>query len=69
MRIPVQIRDASIVLTRVKHNKVKQCADGEASPNPQIVVHLHLADRHPLEISSNGVHLTLVNTDSTVPNE
>ena len=69
VRVPVQISDASIVLTSVENDKVKQCTNGEASPNSQIVVHLNLADRHPLEISSNSVHLSLVNTDSTISNE
>ena len=69
MCIPVQIRDGSIVVTSVKHNEVKQCADGKASPYPQIVVHFNLADRHPLKVRSNSVHLSLVDTDSTIPNE
>ena len=67
--IPVQISDGPIVLTSVEHDEVKQCADGKASPNPQIVVHLNLADRHPLEISSNSVHLSLVNTNSPIADE
>ena len=69
MCVPVQISDASIVLTGVKYDQVKQCADRKASPNPQIVVHLDLADRHPLEVSSNSVHLSLVNANSTISNE
>ena len=69
MSIPVQIGDGPIVLTSVKHDKVKERADREAPPNPQIVVHLNLANRHPLEVRPNSVHLSLVNADSTIPDK
>lgn len=39
MCIPVKIGDRSIVLTSVKHDEIKQCADRKASPNSQVVVH------------------------------
>ena len=69
MCIPVQIGDGSIVVTSIKHYKVKQCTDRKASPNSQIVIHFNLANWHPLKVSSNSVHLSLVDTDSAIPNK
>lgn len=69
VRVPIEIGDRPIVLSGIEHDEIKQRADGEAAPNPQIIVHLHLADRHPLKIGSYGVHLPLINTDATVLDE
>lgn len=46
VRVPVQVGDGAVVLTRVEHDQVKEIAKAEISPDAQIVVHFHLADRH-----------------------
>lgn len=69
VRVPIQVGDGSIVLTGVKHDQVNQGADGEGSPDTQIVIHFHLSNGHPLEVRSDGIHLSLVNTDASVLDE
>lgn len=79
--IPVERRDRSVVITRVEHNQVEELAHFEASPDAQIVIHVHLANsilhvsegmmeslmnaRHPFEIGSNGVHFAGINADAS----
>ena len=58
MSVPIQISDGPVVVTSIKHDEIKQCADRKASPNPQVVVHLNLPNRHPLKLDYDfGVSL------------
>jgi hypothetical protein len=42
--------DAPVVVTGVEHDQVDQLAKGEVSPDPEVVVHVYLSDRHPFEV-------------------
>ncbi len=69
MSIPIQICDGAIILSSVKHDEIQQGAELEASPDPKVVVHFDLADGHPLEVGSDGVHLPLVDCNTTILHE
>jgi hypothetical protein len=38
-------------------------------PNPKIIVHADLSQRHPLEVGANGIHLPLVDRNATILQE
>ncbi len=57
----LQISDTAIILTSIEHDKIHQVAKLEIPPDSQIIIHLHLSDRHPLKVSSDCIHLALVN--------
>lgn len=57
----LQISDTAIILTSIEHDEIHQIAKLEISPDSQIIIHLHLSDRHPLKVSSDCIHLALVN--------
>lgn len=69
VRVPVQVGDGPVVLPRVEHHQVEQLADAEGAPDAQVVVHLDLPDRHPLEVGADCVHLHLVDGEAAVVNE
>lgn len=74
-----KVSNAAVVVAGIKHDKVKQVAHLEVTPDTEAVVHvdltvwvldcvlvmrrLHLPKRHPLEVCSNSVHLTLLGAD------
>jgi len=62
--VPVQICDGPVVLASVQHGQIDELADRERPPNSQVVVHVDLPDRHPLEVGTDGVHLALVYCDA-----
>jgi hypothetical protein len=67
--VPVEIGDGAVVLTGIKHDQIEQAADAEASPDTKVIVHLDLTDRHPLKVSSDSIHLSLVNRNTAVADE
>ena len=67
--VPVQIRDAAIVIACIQHDQIDQPTDLEGSPNAEVIIHLDLSHWHPFEIRANGVHLDLVNRDSAAGEE
>lgn len=67
--VPAEGGDASVVVASVEHDQVDKLAEREASPDTQVVVHVDLADGHPLEVGAHGVHLPLVDADATVVDE
>jgi hypothetical protein len=67
--VPIQVRDRSVVLPGIKHDQIGEVAKLERAPDAQVVVHLHLADWHPLEVGANGIHLPLVDRDATIFDE
>lgn len=69
MRVPVEICDGPVILSSIQDDQIEQRADGETTPDPQTVVHVHLTDRHPLEVSAHGVHFPLIDTDSAILDE
>lgn len=69
VRVPVQVSDTPVVLTGVQHDKIEERANGERAPNPEVVVHLYLADGHPFEVCAYSIHLTLVNRHTAVHDE
>lgn len=58
--VPVQIGNGAIILPRVEHDQVEQTANAEAAPDAKVVVHFDLPDRHPLKVSTDGIHLALI---------
>lgn len=62
--VPVQICDRPVILASVQHRQIDELADGERPPNSQVVIHVDLPDRHPLEVGTYGVHLALVYCDT-----
>jgi len=63
LRVPVEIRDRSVIITSIQHDKVNKSTQVEGSPDTKIVVHLNLSDRHPFEVCTNCIHLPLVEAD------
>jgi hypothetical protein len=47
-----------IVRERIDTYKIHKLAEREAPPNAEVVVHVYLADRHPLKVGANSVHLS-----------
>lgn len=64
-----QSSDRPVVVTGVEHDQVEELSEREATPDTQVVVHVHLADGHPLEVRTDGVHLALVDADAAVLDE
>ena len=67
--VPVQISNGTIVLTSIKHDQVKQTANAETSPDTKVIVHLNLTNGHPLKVSSDGVHLSLIDRNASIADE
>jgi len=67
--IPVQVGDGAVVVARVEHEEVDKLADAEGAPDAQVVIHFHLADRHPFKVGAHGIHLTLVHRHASVVDE
>jgi hypothetical protein len=67
--VPVEIGDGAVVLTGIEHDQIEQAADAEASPDTEVIVHLDLTDGHPLKVSSDSIHLSLVNRNTAVADE
>ena len=67
--VVVEIGDTSVVLAGIEHDKVEERTDREGSPDAQVVVQLNLPNGHPFEVGSHGIHLALIDTDSTVFDE
>lgn len=67
--VPAEGGDASVVVAGVEHDQVDKLSEREAPPDTQVVVHVHLADGHPLEIGAHGVHFPLIDADATVVDE
>lgn len=67
--IPIERRDRPIVVPSIKHNQINKLAQREATPDSEIVIHVDLADGHPLEVSTHSVHLPLVDANAAVVDE
>lgn len=55
----------SVGVTSIKHDK-SSSVPIKASPNTQTFVRRDLANKHPLEVSSNSVLYSLVKTHTTI---
>lgn len=58
--ILTQIGYGAIIIACVEHGQIEKGAHLEIPPDPEIVVHVDLANGHPLEIGANCIHLALV---------
>jgi hypothetical protein len=67
--VPVEIGNGAVVLTGIKHDQIKQTSNAEASPDTEVIVHLNLADGHPFKVSSDSIHLSLVDRNTAVADE
>ena len=67
--VPVQVSDTAVVLTGVEHDQIEKVSNGEVTPDTEVVVHLDLTDWHPFEVSSDSVHLALINGNTAIGNE
>jgi hypothetical protein len=67
--VPVEIGNGAVVLTGIKHDQIKQTSNAEASPDTEVIVHFDLTDRHPLKVSSDSIHLSLIDRNTAVADE
>lgn len=61
--------DASIVVAGIEHDQIDKFAQGETPPDSQVVVHIHLPDGHPFEVSAHGVHFPLIDANTAILDE
>jgi len=67
--VPVEICDGAVVLAGVEHDQVEQAANAEAAPDTEVVVHFDLTNGHPLKVSSDSIHLSLVDGNTAITDE
>jgi hypothetical protein len=51
------------------HDQINEVADSKVTPDSKVVIHFHLSNWHPLEVSSNRVRLTLVHAHAPILDE
>ncbi len=67
--VPVEIGDRSVVLSCIEDDQIEELAHFEVPPDAQVVVEIDLTDRHPLKVSTDSVHLALINGNATAADE
>jgi hypothetical protein len=60
-----QVSDGAVVVTCIEHGQIEESTHLEVSPDAKLVIHVDLANRHPLKLSTNRIHLALIDTDTT----
>jgi hypothetical protein len=60
-----QVGDGAVIVTCIEHGQIEESTHLEVSPDAKVIIHVDLANRHPLEIGSNRVHLALIDADTT----
>lgn len=64
-----EISDGTIVVASVKHGQIEKGTHLEVPPDSKVVVHVNLTNGHPLEISTNSVHLALIDANAARTDE
>lgn len=67
--LPSKTSNAPIIVSSVQHDKVEKVAHRKTTPDAQVIIHINLAKRDPLEVRPNRIHLALVETHSSLFDE